>query len=57
VQNASMQIPRAIGPLVGALFLQAGHLATPFFIAAGLQAAYLALYARFFSAYAGGGVD
>ena len=57
VQNASMQIPRAIGPFIGALFLEAGHLAVPFFITAALQGVYLVLYARFFGAYAGGGLD
>ncbi len=55
LQNVSIQIPRAIGPLVAGFLLHAGMLRTPFFLAAGLQAAYLFLYARFFGDYATGG--
>ncbi len=57
VQNVSIQIPRAVGPLVAALMLHAGMLRAPFFIAAALQAAYLALYARFFAGHARGGPE
>jgi MFS family permease len=56
LQNVSIQIPRAVGPLVAGLMLHAGMLRAPFFVAAGFQAAYLVLYARFFRGYAAGGV-
>jgi len=48
VNNVSIQIPRAIGPLVGALLLHQGWLIAPFLLAVGFQAAYLVLYQRFF---------
>jgi MFS family permease len=57
VQNVSMQIPRALGPFLAAMLLEAGHFDAPFFIAAALQATYLVLYAKFFGAYAAGGLD
>jgi MFS family permease len=50
INNVSIQIPRAIGPLLGALLLQRGWLVAPFVAAALLQAAYLLLYHRFFRA-------
>jgi len=56
LQNVSIQIPRAVGPLVAGLMLHAGMLRAPFFVAAGFQAAYLVLYSRFFRGYAAGGV-
>ena len=56
LQNVSMQIPRALGPLVAGLMLDAGMLRAPFFLAAIFQAAYLVLYSRFFRGYAAGGV-
>lgn len=56
LQNVSIQIPRAVGPLVGGLMLHAGMLRTPFIVAAVLQASYLVLYARFFRGYAAGGI-
>lgn len=40
----SMQIPRALGPLVGGVLLDAQFLALPMLIAAALQAGYLVLY-------------
>jgi MFS family permease len=40
----SMQMPRALGPLLGGLLLESNLLALPFLLAAGLQAVYLALY-------------
>lgn len=46
--NASVQVPRAIGPVFAGLLYHAGFLALPFFIAAGFQAAYLVLYRRLF---------
>lgn len=55
LQSVSIQIPRAIGPLIAGFMLHAGMMKAPFFAAAALQAAYLFLYVRFFSAYAAGG--
>ncbi|MDA8381872.1 MAG: MFS transporter [Betaproteobacteria bacterium] len=52
VHNVSIQIPRAIGPLLSGILLQAGMLETPFFVAAALQAAYLLLYVRLFRDFA-----
>ena len=57
LQNVSIQIPRAVGPLVAGFMLHAGMLRAPFFAAAVLQASYLVLYARFFRGYAAGGVE
>ena len=57
LQNVSIQIPRAVGPLLAGLMLHAGMLRTPFMVAAVLQASYLVLYARFFRGYAAGGVE
>jgi MFS family permease len=57
LQNVSIQIPRAIGPVVAGLMLHAGMLRTPFFVAAALQASYLVLYVMFFRGYAAGGAD
>ena len=48
VQNLSMQIPRAAGPVLGGWLIQHGQLLTPFLIAAALQGLYLVLYQRFF---------
>ncbi|HUW36986.1 MAG TPA: MFS transporter [Rhodocyclaceae bacterium] len=48
VNNVSVQIPRAIGPLIAGLLLHAGWLLAPFFVAGSFQAAYLVLYRRFF---------
>ncbi|HZD89761.1 MAG TPA: MFS transporter [Pseudolabrys sp.] len=48
VQNLSLQIPRAVGPLLGGWLIHAGDLTIPFLIAAALQAVYVALYAYFF---------
>jgi MFS family permease len=55
LQNVSIQIPRAVGPLIAGFLLHAGMFKAPFFIAAVLQGAYLILYARFFGGYAAGG--
>ena len=57
LQNVSIQIPRAIGPLISGFLLHAGMLTAPFLIAAAFQAAYLALYAKFFREFASGGQD
>ena len=48
VNNVSIQIPRAIGPLIAGVLLHLGWLVAPFLVAATLQAAYLVLYQRFF---------
>ena len=40
----SMQVPRAVGPVVGGVLLETNLLALPMLIAAALQAAYLTLY-------------
>lgn len=44
VNAVSMQVPRALGPVVGGLLLDAQMLAAPLLIAAGLQGLYLLLY-------------
>lgn len=51
LSSVSMQVPRAIGPTVAGLFFATGALATPFFFAAGFQAAYLFFYNRTFRRY------
>jgi MFS family permease len=48
VQNVSIQLPRAIGPLIGGALFHAGFLALPFLLGAALQLAYLILYVLFF---------
>ncbi|HET7663918.1 MAG TPA: MFS transporter [Rhodanobacteraceae bacterium] len=48
LQNISIQLPRAIGPVIGGALFHAGYLNLPFYISAVLQLAYLALYVRFF---------
>jgi len=48
VQNLSVQIPRAVGPIVGGWLIQRGDFIMPFMITAALQALYLVLYQRFF---------
>ncbi|EQD50918.1 major facilitator superfamily transporter [mine drainage metagenome] len=57
LQNVSIQIPRAIGPLVAGLLLHAGMLTAPFVLTAIFQGAYLILYAYFFRDFADGGAD
>lgn len=44
LNSISMQVPRAFGPVIGGWLLEANLLALPFFVAAAMQAAYLALY-------------
>lgn len=48
VQNISLQLPRAIGPLLGGAAFHAGYLTAPFLFGAALQLGYLVLYLRFF---------
>jgi sugar phosphate permease len=42
--NVSMQVPRAVSPVLTGFLFAAGDLALPFFIGAAFQGAYLALY-------------
>jgi predicted MFS family arabinose efflux permease len=49
LQNISIQLPRAIGPVIGGALFHAGYLTLPFLLGAVLQLGYLMLYARFFS--------
>lgn len=48
VQSLSMQLPRAVGPVLGGWMIHIGRFALPFLFAATLQAVQLALYQRFF---------
>lgn len=48
VQNVSLQLPRAIGPVIGGALFHAGYLTLPFLLGAALQLAYLLLYVMFF---------
>ena len=50
VQNLSLQIPRAVGPVLGGALIHAGYFIAPFLLAAALQALYLVMYWHFFSA-------
>ncbi len=47
--NVSMQVPRAVGPVIAGIMFTGGALSLPFFLAAGLQTAYLVFYQRVFS--------
>ena len=42
--NVSMQVPRAVSPMLAGVLFAAGELALPFLIGAAFQAAYLAFY-------------
>jgi predicted MFS family arabinose efflux permease len=42
--NVSMQVPRAVSPLLTGILFAANDLALPFFVGAAFQAAYLAMY-------------
>ena len=48
LNNVSVQMPRAVGPVFAGLLYHAGFLALPFFIGGGFQAVYLILYRRLF---------
>jgi len=48
LQNISLQLARAIGPVVGGALFHAGYLVLPFLRGAALQVGDLVLYARFF---------
>ena len=52
VQSLSLQLPRAVGPVIGGSLIGDGHYVLPFLIGAVLQGLYLVLYWRFF-----GGLD
>jgi hypothetical protein len=52
LQNISMQVPRAAGPVLAGALFHAGWLTVPFVIGAAFQCAYLVLYARFFGGHA-----
>lgn len=51
LQNISIQLPRAIGPVIGGALFHAGYLKLPFLLGAALQLGYLVLYARFFGSH------
>ena len=48
LNNLSLQIPRAAGPLLAGALLHGGHLELPFFVAVVFQLAYLVVYTRAF---------
>ncbi|HUZ75172.1 MAG TPA: MFS transporter [Stellaceae bacterium] len=48
LNTISMQIPRALGPIIGGVLLDAGLLALPMLLTAALQSIYLVLYQRMF---------
>lgn len=49
--SASLQIPRAVGPMLAGMFFDAGFLVAPFLIAGALQTLYLVLFRKSFLAY------
>lgn len=48
LNNISMQVPRAVGPLLAGVFFHGGLLALPFLIAAVFQGGYLYFYQKLF---------
>jgi MFS family permease len=52
VQSLSTQLPRAAGPVLGGWLIHRGEFVAPFLLTAAMQAVYLFLYTRFFSAIA-----
>jgi hypothetical protein len=42
--NVSMQVPRAVSPVLTGILFAANNLALPFFIGAAFQAGYLVMY-------------
>lgn len=46
--NVSLQIPRAIGPMIAGALFQSGFLGLPFLLGAGFQAGYVYIYNRSF---------
>lgn len=51
LNNASLQIPRAIGPVFAGMLFSAGSLGAPFMLGAGLQLLYIYFYQRMFRGY------
>lgn len=51
VNNMSMTLPHAVGPSIAGVFLDAGQLALPFFLAAALQFLYGTFYGAAFQRY------
>jgi hypothetical protein len=49
--NVSMQVPRAVSPLLTGLLFASGELALPFLIGAAFQGAYLVFYYRSFGQF------
>ena len=49
--NVSMQVPRAVSPVLTGFLFEAGSLALPFLIGAAFQGAYLAFYYRSFGQF------
>jgi MFS family permease len=50
VQSLSMQLPRAIGPVLGGWLINRGEFVAPFLITGALQFLYLVLYRHYFGA-------
>ena len=57
VNNMSMTLPNAVGPSIAGVFLDAGQLALPFFVAATLQFLYGTFYGAAFQRYEQGPLD
>lgn len=51
VSSVSILFPQAVGPALAGILFAGGALGVPFYLAAGLQAAYLVLYNRSFRAH------
>ncbi|MHB1951788.1 MAG: MFS transporter [Acidiferrobacteraceae bacterium] len=51
LSNASLQIPRAIGPLFTGILFASGSLAAPFVLGAAFQGLYIFFYQRMFRSY------
>jgi MFS family permease len=51
INQVSMNLPNAAGPGIAGLFLEAGNLTMPFFLAAGMQFLYGTLYGAAFARY------
>jgi MFS family permease len=51
INTASMQVPQAFGPTIAGSLIEAGRLALPFYLAAGLQGLYLVVFDRVFRSH------
>lgn len=49
--NVALQIPRALGPVIAGVLIQAGMLGAPFILGAALQAAYIYVFDRSFGTF------